>query len=416
MLKLNNNSKIKVIDAMMGSGKTTAIFEIMQELHNNKEYEQFVYISPNLSEVGGEDSNGNVHPGRIKEACKELNFKNPDIGRKTQHTRELLAQSENIAATHNLFSRMTYEDVRLIKENRNILIIDEALDVIEQYEIKPKTLDYLLLSESIVIDQETKKVSWNEEKYNTNRLDDFDYNDLARNCNLGNIYIHAGTVLIKQFSPEILKSFDEVIVLTYMFEHSTMRCWCDLHKLQYEYLNNDELHIDDTRAYENARKNIKLVPKLLCMGHSLSQHWFQTARRANLEQVKRKMERVVKNGFLIDTKRIRTNQIMFTCPKIAQVRLRGHRYNKAEWVASSIRATNDYGDKRGLMYILNKFYHPYILQFLISKNVTIDEDQWALSELLQWVYRGCIRNHEHMVLYIASRRMFDLFNDWINKD
>ena len=55
-----------------------------------------------------------------------------------------------------------------------------------------------------------------------------------------------------------------------------------------------------------------------------------------------------------------------------------------------------------------------IKQFFIDKNVTINEDTWALSELIQWVFRSAIREHKEINIYIPSKRMRELFKDWID--
>ena len=55
-----------------------------------------------------------------------------------------------------------------------------------------------------------------------------------------------------------------------------------------------------------------------------------------------------------------------------------------------------------------------IKQFFIDKNVTIDEDTWALSELLQWIFRSAIREHKEINIYIPSERMRSLLLEWLN--
>ena len=39
---------------------------------------------------------------------------------------------------------------------------------------------------------------------------------------------------------------------------------------------------------------------------------------------------------------------------------------------------------------------------------------FALSEMLQWLWRGCIRNKEPMNVVIGSERMYWLFMNWLN--
>ena len=43
----------------------------------------------------------------------------------------------------------------------------------------------------------------------------------------------------------------------------------------------------------------------------------------------------------------------------------------------------------------------------------IDQDTFALAEILQWIWRSAIRNGEPINLCILSPRMRELFLDWL---
>ena len=49
------------------------------------------------------------------------------------------------------------------------------------------------------------------------------------------------------------------------------------------------------------------------------------------------------------------------------------------------------------------------------KGVSVDEDTWALSELIQWVFRSAIRENKEINVYIPSERMRNLLVEWLNK-
>lgn len=42
------------------------------------------------------------------------------------------------------------------------------------------------------------------------------------------------------------------------------------------------------------------------------------------------------------------------------------------------------------------------------------EDDYALSEMIQWVWRSAIRDGKEIWVYIPSRRMRELFQNWLN--
>ena len=46
----------------------------------------------------------------------------------------------------------------------------------------------------------------------------------------------------------------------------------------------------------------------------------------------------------------------------------------------------------------------------------MEEDAYALSELIQWIFRSAIRDGKEIWLYIPSKRMRNLLIDWIGGD
>lgn len=54
-------------------------------------------------------------------------------------------------------------------------------------------------------------------------------------------------------------------------------------------------------------------------------------------------------------------------------------------------------------------------RFLSDNDVEFNQDLYALSEMLQFIFRSRLRNGEEIHLLIASSRMRELFNDWLNK-
>jgi len=65
--------------------------------------------------------------------------------------------------------------------------------------------------------------------------------------------------------------------------------------------------------------------------------------------------------------------------------------------------------------MVNRFADPNILKFFRSRNIELDRDAYALSEMLQWIWRSAIRDDKPITLYIPSRRMRTLLIDWINE-
>jgi hypothetical protein len=94
--------------------------------------------------------------------------------------------------------------------------------------------------------------------------------------------------------------------------------------------------------------------------------------------------------------------------------LSGKGYTKG-FLSSNMRATNDYRERTAIAYCINKYFNPYIKNFFISSNINIDEDAYALSEMIQWIFRSAIRDDKPIHAYIPSKRMRELFICWLDK-
>ena len=83
---------IQIIDSIMGSGKTTWAIRFMNEHPQNR----YIYITPYLQEAE-----------RIAEACPKLHFRQPtETISKQASFFQLLKEGENMAISHELFSRL----------------------------------------------------------------------------------------------------------------------------------------------------------------------------------------------------------------------------------------------------------------------------------------------------------------------
>ena len=68
------------------------------------------------------------------------------------------------------------------------------------------------------------------------------------------------------------------------------------------------------------------------------------------------------------------------------------------------------------MYAVNVYLNPMIVSFLKEHGVELDAetmDRYALSEMLQWIWRSRIRNQQSINIYIPSIRMRSLLEQWL---
>lgn len=408
----------------MGTGKTSWAIQSM----NQNTGKSFCYITPYLDEVQ-----------RIKDntTIDIYDPKHNGTG-KLENLNELLASGENVVSTHSLFSRITDETRNLIRQGHYTLILDEVLDVVNIYEITRDDIKLLFDTELISLD-ENKYIIWNEEKsYPDSRFSDVQI--LAQNRSL--IYV-GDTVLIWNFPVSSFELFDHVYILTYMFDGQIMKSYYDYHNVKYEYrsvTNSDGKYTlapysplkEDRMAYSDLI-NIVQDNRLNVLGNkhnAFSKTWYNTRKKKEktvLPTLKNNMTNYFKNRL-----NAKSDTIMWSTFKDYQKQLsdRGRLYTRqlsaAEsklktkppelncFVPCNARATNIYAERYNLAYMVNQFPNPIISQFFSRKGIVLDEDQYALSEMIQWIWRSRIRNMQPINLYIPSSRMRDLLKNWIS--
>lgn len=89
---------------------------------------------------------------------------------------------------------------------------------------------------------------------------------------------------------------------------------------------------------------------------------------------------------------------------------------KACFTPFNIRATNKYRHKTVLAFALNRYMNPIEKHFFAQRNVTVNEEMLALSDLLQWLFRSAIRDGQPVKIYVPSRRMRVLLQRWLDNE
>ena len=395
--------QLKVIDAGCGVGKTTAMINYINQ---DKENQKFLYITPFLTEVD-----------RIKKACKEKDFKEPeDYPTKTENILQLIEGQYNIVSTHALFKKMTDSILDLTYFNDYTLIVDEAADVIEEIDITKNDLK-TIISEYTTID-ENNTVHWNE--WVSDYVGRFE--DYKNMIEMGGVKAHrsdTGEVvsLIWAFPITIVESFKEVFILTYLF--NGQKEYYEYHNVDIKKLYIKDFQLTDEPQLYNYSKQKKLITiiedeKLNSIGDNrgaLSLSWFK--RNSNSILIKQ-LQNNISNFFKHKTQTT-IQQKLWTTFKEYENQVKSKGYTKS-FVPINIRATNDYKEATAVAYIANRYMKPTLKHFFESENINVDEDTYALSELIQFIYRSAIRDGKPITVYIPSKRMRELLKEWIKKD
>ena len=79
------------------------------------------------------------------------------------------------------------------------------------------------------------------------------------------------------------------------------------------------------------------------------------------------------------------------------------------------RATNKLAHKTYAIHAFNIYNNVTVKGYLSSYGYDIDEDGYALNQAIQWVFRGCVRERKAMKVTFLSKRMRELFLDWLKE-
>ena len=405
---MNFSCNIKVVDMMMGSGKTSAAINYM---NNATRKNRFMFITPYLKEVE-----------RIKIACPKLNFQSPKIiGTKLKGIKQLIRKKENIVSTHALFKHFDEETINILKARNYILIIDEVADVIAQHEICSQDFR-VMCSELVNIEQKTGKLTWRKEKQNyTGKF------EVEKNlCHFGRLYSYSGCGAMWMLPVEIFSSFKEIYILTYMFDAQIQKYYYDFYKIPYQYIyvkgNSQENYSFTPNKHENSEKHLdyrQLIHilndnKMNSIGdgtYDLSKNWYiRNANSIKMIQLKNNLTNYFRNIM-----KSKSADNLWTTFLSYKGKLASGGYSKG-FTALNTRGSNDYRSRTVIAYPVNRYLNTAIKNFFLQRGIPIDEDQFALSEMLQFIWRSAIRDGQEIWCYIPSRRMRSLFEHWITEN
>lgn len=337
------NNTVKVIDSIMGSGKTTKVLEWM----DNNPNKSYIYVSPLLSEV---DEGGRVHTSLTNVT---LEIPSNDEGTKSDSLLQLLKSGASIACTHKLYLSMGEKHFHQMSLNNYTVIIDEEIDVIGGFDRYSRSdLQWLIENNNISISQEDGMVSW-------------------------------------------IGSRDRI----------------DKTHKYYEFLK----YCDSKSLYCTKRSEVMMCTQLPIK-------LFECAK-----EVGKYIRNVAKGGGFAN------GDVLWTLPKNRAVRgnvksknlIRpiGYSFYEDEngdkkpcWIATQTRATNDYRTKKCMVHCYNRFPLQPVASYLQDYGHDVDVKVFAISELVQWAWRGCIRDDKPMTLAIGSKRMHKYFLDWLEEE
>jgi hypothetical protein len=397
---------IFIVDALMGTGKTCAA---INHINSSSESEKFLYITPYLTEVE-----------RVIDACKDKQFRQPQpYGTKINGIKYLLENGCNIASTHQLFMHFDEEIMDMLYDQHYTLIMDEVADVVDNYDITTHDLQNIL--EKYARINKSGLLEWHAVDY------DGRFSDYKTLCDLESLGIYEDQAALWLFPVSTFKAFKNIYILTYLFNAQTQKYYYDYFGVKYQNIyvkgnsmdkyefttNSDERN---NVQYPNYKRLIRIIDneKLNSIGdlpNSLSKGWYKRNDKVNgkIDQLKKNT-----NNYFKNYAHAKSNSCIWTTFKKWENGVGGKGYMRS-FVSCNMRATNKYKDRTAVAYLINKYLNPYVKNFFIQHGVEVDEDAFALSELLQFLFRSAIREGKPIDLYLPSSRMRNLLNNWLDE-
>lgn len=399
--------KVKVCDALCGAGKTVSCINMM----NSDTEHKYIFVTPYLNEVD-----------RIKNACTDRGFVTPEKTYDSHFSKirdlpKLLAAGKNIVSTHALFSCYTDEIKDLIKEQGYILVLDEVIDLFQPVDIDRGDIDFL--KRNNIAREEGDNIIWEDDDYNGAA-----FSEVMRLSKSRDMVNYDGAFYFWALPIDVFKCFSDVYVLTYLFEYQLLKYFFEVNGIEYELIGTTKKNgtyqfcpISEMNRAQDLRSKIHIntSERFNEIGYdnfSLSSGWFERAERETGQPKLAVLQNNLYNIFR--HKGVGVNDKMWTTLNKYRKYLKGKGYAN-NFLTFNRRASNEYVDKHHLAYCLNVYMMPWMKNYLVRLGIKeVNQDMYALSVLIQWIFRSGIRNGDEIWVYVPSSRMRYLLQTWLD--
>ena len=402
--------KVEVLDRMMGAGKTNAILQWLQPEM------RFIFVTPLLSEA--EERINAVRPDLAVKCPEKLTYKDGDTWKssKAEDMLLLLSGRENIATTHALLRTCDARHWKLIQQLGYIIVLDEEVSLIEAFrDVSSQDMLWLFDNGHLSRDDGNGKLTFHD----ASTVQKMKYEEVKEMCGKGMLYSakRSNGFVVSCLPVDVLMCAKRVIILTYMFEGSVLERFLSLHGVQWKPFT--EVDVADVLPSSVAHL-IKPVREQCYKPFykiSLTQTGWKNMKPVGVTTVEKTLTNLFNNHDALECG--------FSLPKEYVVRLAGsknrlvkphgkvHKEGRETWIYPKCRATNDYSNKKVMVYALDVHPNSAVDAYLTDMGLPVDRDLYALSQLVQWLWRGCIRNGEPMTVAVLAPRMRKLFEKWL---
>ena len=402
-------STVTIRDYPCGSGKTTSMIE---GFRSDRKY---LVIVPLLTEVD-----------RVVEWSKSTPFQQPHANdnnapTKTESLESMVLQGQNIAATHSLFERLVPLARQGLLRDYDI-IIDEVPEVVRSVSSKSKVSieEFYLNTGYMTVDTKTGLVRPTNKWWSMrDDVDDTLSTTILTYANTGCLYLLEGHLFIWAMPKELLTAGRTTTILTYKSEGSVLSSYLKKLDVPVEVANDNQLE----EAFRKKAAELIIIKDIPALSRLSLSHSGQLAGMPNSNYC-RTVVNALKNLRGRQLKDVPAEKILITCAKDGWYKsgdktaagpfASGSKlFQGANWVAKVTRGTNDYAHCSHLIYLYDQHMNPYVARWLEDNSRAFD-DAYALTELIQWVWRSSVRNGQSITLYLPSPRMRQLMEEWLS--
>lgn len=462
---LTSPVEVSVVDNIMGSGKTTKLIEQVKIEVAARPDEPVLIVVPYLDEIrrylveinglapGFEDEWVRDQDGKQVFNYDSISRSNPvgfkmpiyNDGSKTNNLRELLKDCSNVIATHSLYTQWDESIADLIRNGQYKVIVDEEIECFKSFDFKLGQQEArALIEENYITVDEEHKVHWNQNKderdgtFTGNKS----YNKLRKYALDGDLFIYGN--LLKDSKPFIAwsvpKSFyccaKSYKIMTYRFQASLLAAYFKHHNIPFDFEPRATTSIkDDKELKRQARELIEVVKtpaSLIGRGTMYCHSHLEQMEKGEMDKKKKALAETLTRTYKVDPSDLlltHSQQFAYYSDK-TKTDAEGHylKNNRKDkkiltptkykdcHVAFSCKGTNDFSDRHFVAYLHNVYPNSAIDRYLKDKNIPFDEEEYALSVMLQFIWRSAIRKGEAIKLMIPSLRMHRLFTEWLGKE
>ncbi|WP_146613015.1 hypothetical protein [Halomonas sp. SL1] len=417
--------KVQVKSAPMGYGKSRDMISTITSEPDNF----YFLVLPYLQEVERYKEANEQLPehNQLIEPCDEGSSKTIDL------LNNLNNKTGSIVTTHSMFENLSEDHIRAIKKRpmfrgEKVCVLDETIDLVKPVNSKKLPLEALkadIENGYIVVNETTGHVVWNSLKQFDSDSSYPHHEHLKNLCDTGMLYFIDGRYMIMEVSIDFLEAFDRVVVLTYRWEYSIMANYLKVNGYTYEYLPLDKSKVMESYKY---------IVDHLVIPDDYSIDEYKLSKRGwsdNTSELKKLFNNTIKDAMVKYD--VGIEETLFTTFKTAggedlakwmttlsigkwQTKNTANEVIPAAFCAHTTLGTNKFSGCKLMIYGLDKHMMPGVQAYFAQRGVSMPSDMNDLSNLLQWLFRGIIRDRdsdEEMIAIILSPRMRKMAQEWL---